>query len=140
VALIIPMVLVVQVLLEPALRIFFGHEFVPALGVSRILCVSWAVLAVRRVLTAAAQAQGRVGTTSVIEVASTLALVVGVFLGVHLDGLTGAGWGVLAAAVLSCAWIASVVRWVPLPEGEAQEPVEIDTVDVVEADDDPRPL
>jgi O-antigen/teichoic acid export membrane protein len=140
VALIIPMVLVVQVLLEPALRIFFGHEFVPALGVSRILCVSWAVLAVRRVLTAAAQAQGRVGTTSVVEVASTLALVVGVFLGVHLDGLTGAGWGVLAAAVLSCAWIASVVRWVPLPEGEAQEPVEIDTVDVVEADDDPRPL
>ena len=150
VALIIPMVLVVQVLLEPALRIFFGHEFVPALGVSRILCVSWAILAVRRVLTAAAQAQGRVGTTSIIEVTSTLVLVAGVVVGMHLDGLTGAGWGVLAAAVFSCAWIASVVRWVPLPEGEASEPSEINSmeigpmeigiVDVVEADDDVRPL
>jgi len=140
IGLIVPMVLVVEVLLEPALRIFFGHEFVPALGVSRILCISWAFLAVRRVLTSAAQAQGRVGTTSVIEITSTLVLVVGVLIGMHLGGLVGAGWGVLAAAVFSCAWIASVVRWTPLPDGESPDPVEIGIVDVVEADDDPRPL
>lgn len=116
IGLIVPMVLVVEVLLEPALRIFFGHEFLPALGVSRILCISWAFLAVRRVLTSAAQAQGRVGTTSVIEITSTLVLVAGVLIGMHLDGLVGAGWGVLAAAVFSCAWIASVVRWRALPD------------------------
>ena len=61
------------------------------------------------------------------------------------DVTSTVGWGVLAAAVFSCAWIASVVRWVPLPEGEAPAPVEIgpadiSIVDVVEADDDLRTL
>jgi O-antigen/teichoic acid export membrane protein len=122
VGLIVPMVVAVEVILEPALRILFGHEYLPALGVARILCVSWAFLSLRRVLTAAAQAQGRVGVTSIVEIVSTVVLVAGVVIGMHLDGLTGAGWGVLVAAAFSCAWIATVVRWVPLREDDFTTP------------------
>jgi O-antigen/teichoic acid export membrane protein len=119
VGLVLVMIVGIELVLGPALRIFFGHDFVPALPVSRILCLSWAVLALRRVLTAAAQAQGRVGAASIIEVVSTFFLAAAVLVGMHLDGLTGAGWGVLVAAVFSCAAIAWVVRWVPHPIDES---------------------
>ena len=56
-------------------------------------------------LTSAAQAQGRVGTTSVIEITSTLVLIVGVLIGMHLGGLVGAGAGSPGAGGVGMGWV-----------------------------------
>ncbi|MEV7398341.1 lipopolysaccharide biosynthesis protein [Aeromicrobium sp. NPDC092404] len=117
----------------PALRIFFGEEFVPATDVARILIVAWALLALRRVLVAAAQAQGRVAASSFAEAGSTVVLVASAFLGMHLWGLEGAGVALVVSAAIACVWVASTLSW---GTGDAEgQPHEVDLVDVIELDD-----
>jgi O-antigen/teichoic acid export membrane protein len=116
------MVLGIELVLDPAIRIFFGHEFVGAIGVGRLLAIAWAFLAMRRVLTAAAQAQGRVAASSVAEAVSTVLLVVGAYVGMEMYGLDGVAWVMIGVSVFCCAWIAALMTWRPGSAGTIHRP------------------
>lgn len=132
IALDLAMVAGMQVVIGPALRIFFGDDFVPATEVARILIVAWALLALRRVLVAAAQAQGRVAAASFAEAGSTAVLVASALLGMHLWGLEGAGIALLVSGVVACGWVGSTLSW----NGEdSGEPVEVGVTEVIDIDD-----
>lgn len=124
----------IEIVVGPALRIFFGEDFVPAIGVARILGLAWAFLALRRVLTAAAQAQGRVSGASVAELGSTVVMVIGVVIGMHFWDLKGVGFGMLAASVLCCGWLAAILTWRSNDDPGTEQP-EIGLIDVIEIDD-----
>lgn len=125
----------VEIVIGPALRLAFGHEFVPATGVARVLAAAWAILGLRRVLTSAAQAQGKVSTASYAELGSTVVLVVSAVIGMHVWGLKGAAFGMLLAGVVFCVAVASSLTW--RMSDEPSEPVEVDLIDVFEHDVDP---
>ena len=122
-----------QLIIGPALRIFFGDDFVPATDVARILIVAWGLLAMRRVLVAAAQAQGRAAASSFAEAGSTIVLVATAFLGMHLWGIEGAGIALTIAAAIACVWVASTLSW--RADDVVEHPAEVDLVDVIELDD-----
>lgn len=130
------MVLGIQVVLGPAIRIFFGDEFEPAIGLGRLLVVAWAFLALRRVLAAAAQAQGRVVAASVAEGVSTVLLAVLAYVGMKTDDLDGVAYAMIGVSVFCCAWIAAVMTWrhdgagsIHAPEADELEPPVTDTVE-----------
>ena len=130
------MVLAIQLVLAPAIRIFFGDEFVPAIGVGRLLAVAWGFLALRRVLTAAAQAQGKVAAASIAEAVSTVLLVVGAYVGMKAYGIDGVGYAMIGVSALCCAWIAAVITWrtgdagtIGSPEPDELEPSVTDAVE-----------
>lgn len=102
-----------QLVLEPALRILFGEEFLPALPVARVLAVAWGALALRRVLASVVIAQDRPGAASMAELAAVLVLVPGLLAGMHWWGLEGAGVALLAAGVTVVVGLASLARWRP---------------------------
>lgn len=108
------LVLGLELVVGPALRIFFGSDFVPATGCARILIVARALLAMRMILAAAAQAQGRGGATSAVELGSSLVLLVGVTIGVQVGGIEGAAVALLVTAVVSCASLVSLISWRPV--------------------------
>lgn len=138
-ALDLAMVAGMQVVIGPALRILFGHEFVPATDVARILIIAWGLLAMRRVLVAAAQAQGRVAAASYAEAGSTVVLVASAFLGMHLWGIEGAGLALLASAAVACAWVGSTLSW-SIDEPDAEDHPEVGIDEVLEIDDSDRRL
>ena len=123
----------IEIVVGPALRIFFGDEFVPAIEVARILAIAWAFLALRRVLTAAAQAQGKVTTASIAELGSTVLMIVSVTLGMHLWGIKGVGVGMLLSSLVCCTWLALALTWRPGTTSTQQQ--DVDMIDVIEIDD-----
>ncbi|GAA4820423.1 hypothetical protein GCM10025786_29920 [Nocardioides caeni] len=126
------MVVGIVVVVGPAIRIFFGHEFEPAIEVTRVLAVAWGVLAMRRVLTAAAQAQGKVATASVAEATATVLFLVGAIPAMHVWDLEGAGFAMLLAGGVFCVWISCALSW----RRPADHPLdEVELTDVVEIDD-----
>lgn len=102
-------VLCLLAVIAPAIRILFGDEFVPSTASARILIVAWALLALRRVLTAAAQAQGKAGRASLIESGCMVILLVGVVLGARLFGIEGAAFAMVTAGAVSCVALAILV-------------------------------
>ena len=136
IALDLAMVAGMQLVIGPALRILFGHEFVPATDVARILIFAWALLAMRRVLVAAAQAQGRVVAASYAEAGSTVVLVVAAFVGMHLWGIKGAGLALLIAGAVACVWVGSTLSW--RADGTEGESPEVGIDEVLEIDDSDR--
>ena len=104
-------VVAMQVVIAPALRILFGDEFVPAITCARILIVAQAVLAMRLVLSAAVQAQGRGARTSIIELIAVGVMLAGVPVGVLLYGIEGAATAVLLAGLIACGLLAASISW-----------------------------
>ena len=100
-----------QAVISPAIRILFGNEFVPATESARILILAWAFLALRRVLTAAAQAQGKAGRASTIEAVCMGILVIGVVAGVKLFGIEGAALAMAFVGAVSCLALGLLVTW-----------------------------
>ncbi len=105
------LVLAIELVLDPAIRIFFGREFVPAIEVGRLLAIAWGFLALRRVLTAAVQAQGRVAAASVAEGVCTVAMVVAGYAAMEMYGLDGVAWTMVAVAAGCCVWLALLLTW-----------------------------
>lgn len=128
----VAMVLAIVVTVGPAIRIFFGAEFEPAIHLTRVLAVAWGVLAIRRVLTAAAQAQGKVATASMAEATATVLFLIGAVPAMHVWDLEGAGFAMLFAGGVFCVWVAFALSWRRPPEHPTEE---VDLVDVVEIDD-----
>lgn len=116
----IAIVLCVQAVIAPVVRLAFGAEFVPMTTCARILSVAWGFLALRRVLAAAVQAQGRTSMTSMVEAVCAVILVVGVAVGGHFYGIEGAGLAMMLAGFVSCVWLAMLVSWRPVETADAK--------------------
>jgi len=126
------MVLGIIAVVGPAIRIFFGDAFVPAIELTRVLAVAWGVLAMRRVLTAAAQAQGKVARASLAEAVATVVFVAASVPAMYMWNLDGVGAAMLLAGGLFCVWVASSLSW----RRPAAEPLgDVELADVVEIDD-----
>lgn len=101
-ALVAAIVLVLEVIVEPVIRLAFGEEFVSAVSVARWLIVADGLLALRRVLIAILQGQGRGGVASWVELALLPVVVAGIaFSAVH-DSLDGVGMSLALVGLLSC--------------------------------------
>lgn len=112
-----PVVVVIWVLAGPALRIFFGAEFVGATLCTQLLLVANTAFGLRLMLTSAAQAQGRAGRASWISLLGAIGLLAALAVGATIGGLNGAAAAILAASVVSCVAVASVVSWRGSPAG-----------------------
>jgi O-antigen/teichoic acid export membrane protein len=104
-------VLGLELLIGPALRLAFGPEFVQTTTCARLLIVAWGFLALRRVLTSAAQAQGEAGKASLAEGMCAVLLLLGVGLGSARYGIEGAAVAVIGAGLLCCCWLATLLTW-----------------------------
>jgi O-antigen/teichoic acid export membrane protein len=91
-----------ELVIDPAIRIVLGREFVPAIDCARIMIVAWAFLALRIVIAYLLQGMGLPGRVSVAEVIGGVALVPLVFVGVQSHGIVGAALGMCAAGFLAC--------------------------------------
>lgn len=107
--LIAAIVAVLELLVEPIIRIAFGEEFVGAVDVARWLIVADGFLALRRVLIAALQGQGRGGTASWVELLLLPVLVGGIVLAAYQDSLVGVGATLAVVGLLSCLALARAV-------------------------------
>ncbi|WP_203336327.1 lipopolysaccharide biosynthesis protein [Nocardioides limicola] len=108
-ALIVVIVLAVQAIVAPAIRIAFGEEFTGAITVARWLVLAVGFLGFRTVLISVLQGQGRGGTASWIELALTPVLVVGVLISAHYESLEGVGVAMLVVGVIACIALGAVV-------------------------------
>ncbi|MEG9224979.1 lipopolysaccharide biosynthesis protein [Aeromicrobium sp. Sec7.5] len=106
-------VAVLELLVEPVIRLAFGEEFVGAVSVARWLIVADGLLALRRVLIAALQGQGRGGVASWVELALLPVLVVGIALSALRESLDGVGMSLAAVGLLSCLALGRAVFRAP---------------------------
>ena len=95
-------VAVLEVAVEPVIRLAFGEEFVGAVSVARWLIIADGLLALRRVLIAALQGQGRGGVASWVELALLPVLVAGIAISALRDSLDGVGISLALVGLLSC--------------------------------------
>lgn len=102
-------VAILQAVLEPLIVLAFGEEFSAAVEVARWLVIADGFFAVRKVLIAALQGQGRGGTASWIELALTPLLVLGLVIAGAADDLVLAAVGILVVAALSCVALGTAV-------------------------------
>lgn len=136
IALDVVLVLGLEAIIAPAIRLAFGQEFIPATTSARILIVAWALLALRRVLTAAAQAQGKAGRASTVEAVCAGILVGGVIVGGKLYGIEGAALAMGTAGAVSCVLLALIVSWrAPASEGASEAHPNVGITEVVAIDD-----
>lgn len=95
-------VAVLEIVVEPVIRHAFGPEFVGAVDCARWLIVADGLLAVRSVMIAAMQGQGRGGTASWVELALLPVLLVGIVVAAQAESLVGVGVTLTAVGLLSC--------------------------------------
>jgi O-antigen/teichoic acid export membrane protein len=96
-------VVLLELVLAPAIRIILGSEFEPATTTARILAVTWGLLAMRTVFSSALQGLGRERLTSYTELVGTVVMLGAVSVGAQYGGIEGAAWGFGAAAFLAFA-------------------------------------
>ncbi|EFQ82066.1 polysaccharide biosynthesis protein [Aeromicrobium marinum DSM 15272] len=106
-------VVALQVVVEPVIRLAFGEEFVGAVEVARWLIVADGFFGVRKVLIAVLQGQGRGTTASWIELALTPVLAAGIVVASLADELPAVGMSMVVVAVLSCLALGVAVRRTP---------------------------
>ena len=96
------------------IRVLFGHQFVAAGPAAHWLLAAAGVLDFRRVLIAVLQGRSRGGQASIIEIALTPLVVIGiVFASVH-HSLVGVSLTMMAAGVAGCLMLSiAVVRSTP---------------------------
>jgi O-antigen/teichoic acid export membrane protein len=102
-------VIVLEIVVEPVIRLAFGQEFVGAVDCARWLIVADGLLAVRSVLIAVMQGQGRGSTASWIELALVPVMLVGIVVAAHHDSLVGVGMTLAAVGLLSCVALGRAV-------------------------------
>ena len=105
------MVIGMEVVIAPAIRILFGQEFVPATHAAQILIVAAGVSGLRYMLSSAAQAQGWATRASAIDLASGAVLLITMTVGTKLYGLEGAALGVLVTGLFKCVGLCLVISW-----------------------------
>lgn len=104
-------VLGVEVIAEPVIRIAFGEAFVAATPTARWLVVASGLLGFRRVLIAVLQGRGKGGRASVVELTLTPFVLLGVYLAARNESLVMVGQTMAAIALVSCVALGiSVLR------------------------------
>ena len=103
------------------IRIAFGEAFIGAVACAHWLLVASGLLDFRRVLIAVLQGRNVGGTASIIEIALTPFVIVGLLLAAQHDSLVGAGMAMTGVGLLSCLFQGLAVlrsrpggRYVPL--------------------------
>lgn len=94
-------VLVLELVVGPAIRLAFGDEFAGAITCAHWLVLADGLLGFRKVLVAVLQGQGRGGGASWIELALTPAVVLGIAVAAYYDSLTGIGITMCVVGVLA---------------------------------------
>ena len=113
-------VIALELVAAPAIRIGFGQEFVGAIEVARWLVVADGLFAFRTVLIAVLQAQGRGGTASWIELGLTPVLIGALVAAALADSLAAVGIAMVSVAFLSCVALSVVTARGARRRGEAQ--------------------
>jgi PST family polysaccharide transporter len=107
------MVVGVEIVLQPVIRVFFGDAYLPAVGCGRVLALGLALAGIRRLLVSLLQAQGRVRTGSRNEAGVALAMLVAMTVGARLGGLQYATGGLLAGALVGLLVMAGALTSSP---------------------------
>jgi O-antigen/teichoic acid export membrane protein len=113
IALVVVIVAVLQVVVEPVIRLAFGEEFVGAVDVARWLVVADGLLALRSVLIAVLQGQGRGAVASWVELVLLPVLLVGIVVAAGADSLVGVGVSLALTGLLSCLALGWAVARAP---------------------------
>ena len=111
-------VLGLQAVLEPLIRLTFGSDFIDATECARWMIVASAFLGLRRVMIAVLQGRGRGGFASIVELALTPVMVGGIILAAALESLVAVGITMLAVGIVSCLVLGyKVARSAPVDTG-----------------------
>ncbi|MCW2767680.1 MAG: Polysaccharide biosynthesis protein [Nocardioides sp.] len=102
-------VIALELVVGPAIRLAFGDEFEGAIRCAHWLVLADGLLGFRKVLVAVLQGQGRGGTASWIELAVTPVMVLGIVTASFYDSLTGIGLTMVLVGVLSCVGLGLAV-------------------------------
>lgn len=114
-------VLGLQVVLVPVIRLTFGSDFIDATDCARWMIVASAFLGLRRVMIAVLQGRGRGGFASIVELALTPVMLGGIVVAAALESLVAVGITMLAVGIVSCLVLGfRVARSAPV---EAAAPV-----------------
>jgi O-antigen/teichoic acid export membrane protein len=95
-------VVVLELLLEPIIRITFGSDFLGATECARWVLAASGLLGFRRVLIAILQGRDRGRVASVTELALTPIVVVGIIVSAATDSLVGVGITMLGVGAAGC--------------------------------------
>lgn len=117
IGLVVVIVGVLEVAVEPIIRLAFGEEFVGAVACARWLIVADGLLALRSVLISVLQGQGRGGVASWIELVLLPVLLVGIVVAAGRDSLVGVGISLVVTGLLSCLALAWAVARGPRSRG-----------------------
>ena len=101
-ALFAAVVLALQAVLVPVIRLTFGSDFLDATECARWMIVASAFLGLRRVMIAVLQGRGRGGFASIVELALTPVMAGGIILAAALESLVAVGITMLAVGIVSC--------------------------------------
>jgi O-antigen/teichoic acid export membrane protein len=96
-------VLALEAIVEPAIKLAFGEEFAGAIETARWLIVADGFLGFRKVLIAVLQGRGRGDVASWIELALTPVMVAGIVIAAAFESLAGIGITMVVVGVLACA-------------------------------------
>ena len=107
--LIISVVVVLEVIAGWAIRVAFGTEFVAATACTHWLLAAAGVLDFRRVLIAVLQGRKLGGQASVIELAMTPVVIVGIVIASMRDSLVGVSLTMMAVGIVSCVLLGFAV-------------------------------
>jgi O-antigen/teichoic acid export membrane protein len=102
IGLVVVIVGVLEVTVEPIVRLAFGEEFLGAVDCARWLIVADGLLALRSVLISVLQGQGRGGVASWIELVLLPVLLAGIVIAAQRDSLVGVGISLVVTGLLSC--------------------------------------
>lgn len=105
-ALAVPIVVVLQLVVEPVIRLAFGEEFADAVAIARWLIVADALFGLRKVMIAVLQGQGRGGIASWVEVVALVPLVGGFALAAGTGELVIVGMTMVVAAATTVVGLA----------------------------------
>ncbi|WP_375000995.1 hypothetical protein [Aeromicrobium sp. CTD01-1L150] len=108
-ALITATVAALQVVVEPVIRLAFGAEFVGAVEAARWLILADGLMAMRKVLIAVLQGQGRGGAASWVEVALLPLMLLGIGAAAALGSLPGVGMALTAVGLVACILLGRLV-------------------------------
>lgn len=102
---------------EQALAFAFGPEYDGAYVIVGLCILAGLTRAVSQAAPSAMLARGAIRPVIHVMVITGLLYYAGLFLGARVAGLTGVGVGLLAASILSCAWlVAQALRIAQAPE------------------------
>ncbi len=95
-------VLAMQALLVPIIRLTFGADFLGATECARWMIVASAFLGLRRVMIAVLQGRGRGTYASIVELTLTPVMVGGIVVAAALESLVAVGITMLTVGIVSC--------------------------------------